>query len=62
VPSIPLGYVSYGPVVSGVPASLQATRASTYRPVGKYLRAVPQRSMGKYLSGVTQYAEGIPCS
>jgi len=65
MPSLPLGYVSYGPVVSGVPSSLQATRAASYRPVGrigKYLRAVPQRGMGQYMSGMgdATYGNGIP--
>ena len=66
MPSLPLGYVSYGPVVSGVPANLQATRASTYRPVGrmgKYLRGgAPGRGVGQYMSGLgdTEFANGIP--
>jgi len=67
VPSLPLGYVSYGPVVSGVPSALQATRASTYRPVGrmgKYMTGggAPSRGMGKYLSGMgdATYGNGIP--
>jgi hypothetical protein len=65
MPSLPLGYVSYGPVVSGVPANMQATRASTYRPVGrmgKYLSGGPRRGMGVYMSGMgdTNFANGIP--